>query len=504
MKRPLFFLLVNILFFFTCAYGQIIFQKTFSGYYNQGYAQSVRQTDDNGYILAGTVINQGSGSSVFLIKTDSWGDTLWTRTYLETSSYGHLADQTFDSGYIFFGSVDNNNIIYLAKTNPYGDTIWTRTFDAINNELPTFSLQTNDGGFILTGHSNSFGSGQNDLFLIKLNGTGDTLWTKAYGGSSDELSVSALQTADGGYLVGGITDGFGALNMDPYLIKTDSNGLVLWSKLLYNAAPFTSIAETSDSGFILSGQNRLTKINKDGGFLWSKYFTIPTIQILSVQQTDDGGYIAAGTGDLFHDDAHLLRTDSAGNILWLNAYGTGDPDGAQFVDKTDDGGYILAGCTFNFGDSAGVYLIKTDSNGYSGCFQHSDTTNSVDTIIQITNPTTITTPASFSIGFPSITYGHIDSTHTICLSLNINALSPLQTKISLVPNPATSEFTIMAQDHPGLVCVEIFNAIGKYFQVIRNIQKSDHAIDCRDYPPGIYFIRVQTETGFTVQKLIKQ
>ena len=143
-------------------------------------ANSVRQTTDHGYIIVGTVYTAGSvGFKVHLIKTDATGDTLWTKTYGGTS---------YDYGY----------------------------------EVQ----QTNDSGYIITGYTASFGAGAEDVYLIKTNATGDTLWTQTYGGTDDDDGYSMQQTTDGGYIITGYTSSFGSSpdGSSVYIIKTDANG----------------------------------------------------------------------------------------------------------------------------------------------------------------------------------------------------------------------------------------------------------------------------------------
>ena len=165
---------------------------------------SVQQTSDGGYVVAGYTVSFGDSIQVYLIKTNATGDTLWTRTYGGTSDdYGYSVQQTMDTGYVIAGktnSFGNFYQVYLIKTNSFGDTLWTRTYGGAGYDDGRSVQQTSDGGYIVAGWTNSFGDG-NQVYLIKTNAQGDTLWTKAYGGTDGDLGYSVQQTSDGGYIV---------------------------------------------------------------------------------------------------------------------------------------------------------------------------------------------------------------------------------------------------------------------------------------------------------------
>lgn len=152
-------------------------------------------------------------------------DTLWMRTYGGADwDEGHSVQQTTDNGYIIAGYTCSFGAggadVYLIKIDANGDSIWTRTYGGTADDGGWSVQQTSDGGYIITGVTNSFGAGADDVYLIKTNANGDTLWTKTYGEADDDLSYSVQQTADGGYIVAGSTWSFGVGTYDVYLIKT--------------------------------------------------------------------------------------------------------------------------------------------------------------------------------------------------------------------------------------------------------------------------------------------
>jgi len=145
--------------------------------------------------------------------------------------------------------------VYLIKSDSDGDTIWTKIFGGSSRDEGFSVQQTSDEGYIITGRTDSFGAGLMDVYLIKINSNGDTTWTKTFGGSNKDEGFSVLQTLDGGYIIAGRTESFGSGSRDLYLIRTNNNGNILWSKVLggnYIDEAY-SIQQVSDSSFIIAG-----------------------------------------------------------------------------------------------------------------------------------------------------------------------------------------------------------------------------------------------------------
>ncbi|MBE0433655.1 choice-of-anchor D domain-containing protein [candidate division WOR-3 bacterium] len=260
-------------------------------------------------------------------------DTLWVRTYGGTGTdKGYSAQQTADNGYIIAGYTNSFGAggydVYLIKTDENGDTLWTRTFGGTGIDQAYSVQQTQDNGYIVAGRTYSFGAGSADVWLIKTDAYGNAQWTKTYGGTGVDIGSAVQQTADNGYIIAGYTKSFGAGNYDFYLIKTDANGDTLWTKTYGGAG--------ADYGY-------------------------------SVQQTADYGYIVAGYTNSFgagNSDYYLVKTDANGDMLWAKTYGGTDADYGYSVQQTADYGYIVAGYTMSFGAGmSDFYLVKTDANG---------------------------------------------------------------------------------------------------------------------------------------------
>jgi len=214
--------------------GDQLWMKKYGGdEWDEGY--SVQRTTDGGYVVAGqtpSIFFPGDRSDVYLIKTDSSGDPLWTTTYGgNEQDVGFCVEQTADGGYIVVGmthsfSGDTTNDFYVVRTNALGESLWARTYGGPGYELAHSVQQTPDGGYIVGGGTNSFGAGNSDVYLVKLDSSGDTLWTRTYGGPDGDWAESVRQTPDGGYIIVGVTRSFGAGQADVFLIKTDGYGFV--------------------------------------------------------------------------------------------------------------------------------------------------------------------------------------------------------------------------------------------------------------------------------------
>ncbi len=362
--------------------------KTFGGT-GTDVGNSVQRTSDGGFIIAGSTNSFGAGNyDIYLIKTNSSGDTLWTKTFGgDSADSGNSVRQTSDGGFIIAGNTNSFGVgkydIYLIKTNSLGDTLWTKTFGGTGEEYGWSVQQTSDGGFIIAGKTNSFGAGSFDVYLIKTNSSGDTLWTRIFGGTGADCGRSVQQTSDGGFIIAGYTYSFGAGSYDVYLIKTNSLGDTLWTKTFGGTKGDMaySVQQTFDGGFIITGYTEsfgvgsedvyLIKTNSSGDTLWTKTFGgTGSDMAYSVQQAFDGGFIIAGKTNSFWssgENVYLIKTNSSGNTLWTKIFsGTGEAYGRS-VQQTSDGGFIIAGYTESFGaGNYDVYLIKTDSLGFVG------------------------------------------------------------------------------------------------------------------------------------------
>jgi hypothetical protein len=372
------------------AAAQTSWWKTYGGT-SDDEARSVRQTADGGYIIAGLTCSIGPGApdsaNFYLIKTDSFGDTLWTRVYGGTRpDVGTSVEPTNDGGYIVAGYTSTSNgkgmDIYVIKTDSLGDMVWATTYGGPNGDCAYSIQQTADAGYIVAGFTFSYGV-MGDVYLIKIDSLKDTLWTRTYGGPNVEIGSFAQQTADSGYIIVGEAYSFGVGGADVYLVKTDPSGDTAWTRTYGGALDDvgSSVQQTAEGGYIIAGTTKsfgddsgdiyLVKTNAQGDTVWTRTCGGQGQDLAtSVRQTPDGGYIVAGLTESFGaggHDVYVIKVSAQGDTLWTRTYGGTHDELGYSVQQASDGGFIIAGYTSSFGaGNEDVYFIKTDSLGNVG------------------------------------------------------------------------------------------------------------------------------------------
>ncbi len=329
------------------------------------YGQSVIQTSDGGYAIAGyTGSYEPLEIDALLIKTDSEGNQLWNKTYGETFvDFAYSVVQTSpDGGYAVAGYKAEG--AWLIKTDADGNHMWNKTYGESGGEFGYSAIQTSDGGYAIAGSTWAYGAGSQDFWLIKSDADGNHMWNKTYGKDalSDEYGRSVIQTSDGGYAIAGYTYDWDWQEGSVWLVKTDSEGNQLWnqtySSWLGDLDECYSVVQTSDGGYALAADYLLIKTDSEGNQLWNKTYGAYTYSV--VQTSPDGGYAVAGYSYYPTGTAWLIKTDSEGNQMWNQKFG--GPGGEAFysVVQTSDGAYVATGYTSSFGaGDLDVWLIKT-------------------------------------------------------------------------------------------------------------------------------------------------
>jgi hypothetical protein len=247
---------------------------------------------------------------------------------------------------------------------------WSRTFGGPYDDGAWSLQKTEDSGYIIAGYTSSRGEGS-DLWLIKTDSVGNRQWDKTFGGPKDDVGMSVVQTRDGGYIVAGRTASFGSGGDDIWFLKVDPEGLKQWNSTfggqkddvvlqvieLKDGYALTGRTESADSG---GKKAFLLKTDLNGRKLWERYYGQNSSGI-SLQQTDDGGFIIAGSmnSPAIGKDAMLIKTDPFGNEQWIMPLGGPGENIGTSVVKSIDGGYVMAGITNSYGAGAeDAWLVK--------------------------------------------------------------------------------------------------------------------------------------------------
>jgi hypothetical protein len=315
----------------------------FPGAVTDYIAGFVQQTKDGGYIIAGNGRDGYRDSDSWLIKTDAQGKERWNKTFKGGHSFSSV-QQTSDGGYIVAGTM-------LIKTDANGNQQWNRTFGNLSEYFYSVR-QTSDGGYILVGSTFTIMT-SGDALLIKIDASGNEQWNRTLGGIHDDVTNSVEQTNDGGYILAGSTSSYGAGQNDAWLIKTDAKGNEMWNKTF-------------------------------GGMSYDYAF--------SVQQTPDDGYILAGStksyGAIF--DAWLIKTNASGKMQWSKIIGGAKGDSAESIQLTQDGGYILAGSTSSYGaGQLDAWLIKVGGDAVEPTKTHTEKVSGFQDVLAIVALSTV-------------------------------------------------------------------------------------------------------------------
>ncbi|MEA2054766.1 MAG: hypothetical protein U9O96_06665 [Candidatus Thermoplasmatota archaeon] len=309
--------------------------KTFGGNYNDK-AEWVVQTNDGGYIIAGYTGSYGAGDlDSWIIKTDPNGNEIWNKSFGgKKEDVAYCVREVNDGGYVVTGysrSFGNGREdVWLIKTDENGNEEWNKTFGGKEGEYALSVIQAKDGGYVIVGNTESYGAGDKDIWLIKTDENGNEEWNKTFGGRATEFGNYVIQTRDGRYVVGGETESYGHGKLDIWLIKTDENGNEEWNKTFGGSSMDRGedVIQTKDGGYAITGESR------------------PHITVW--------------------DDVFLIKTSENGNMEWIKSFEGIHQDLGYSIIQTNDG-YLIGGTTHSYGASAlanfKAWLIKTDKGG---------------------------------------------------------------------------------------------------------------------------------------------
>ena len=389
--------------------------------------RQVSLTNDSCYIVTGAGSPVSSGIS---LKIDQQGKILWLAPF-----GGYSIQPTYDQGYIIAGG-DNYISAILKKLDKNGNYVWSNTYGGASQDDFQSVIQSSDSGFVACGYSGSYGD--SSIYVVKTDAFGNFLWKRSFYSADFGLARDLLEF-DNHYYIAGYYDDF---SNNPYLFvaKLNSEGMTIWRKDYQTRAAGFSIAITNDSCLIVAGRNFLTKLNLNGDTLWSRNYD-PYWHLYSIDKTTDNGFIISGdVGIGLGSDNLLVKSDSAGNILWHRTYPTGC---FESVITATNKSYIMCGYSW-YNSIPKLRIIKIDSNG---------------------------------------TAGQLDSNFE-------NKL------INIYPNPSKGKFSIVTDE---IGKIQIIDLQGKEVYI-----GNEKEIDLSQKAKGIYIIKITTNKQTLTRKLIKQ
>lgn len=356
--------------------GGNVWAKTYGGIEAEG-GRAVCSCFDEGFFITGYTFSHGTGDSdLLVIKTDDKGNREWSGIFGGAGTeYGNaclcLPDGYLVAGYTSsFGSGGRD--VYVIKLDKKGKEIWSRTFGGPSWDVGTALCESGDGNFYVCGYTHSFGKGEEDVYLVKIDKNGNKLWSKTFGGERLDMANSISRTKDDGLLIGATSGSF-SNNTDFYLIRTDGQGKELWSKTY--AAEGTrghafewcnAMVGTRDGGAILTGYSDsqdvmdvyVIKTDAEGNEVWTKTLGNKPFYDFgnTVLELEDEGYFIAGTTksimpseEIYNNDVYLVRLDPDGNVLWEKSFGDSGSDWASTAALTGQGEVVVAGHTNSSG-----------------------------------------------------------------------------------------------------------------------------------------------------------
>ena len=396
------------------------------GFYDNRRSCLVIPTSDGGYMLAGNTSSINTGdvtgnhglSDVWLAKMSNTGAISWQKCFGGTQDE-RINDikQTADGGYVFVGSARSNNgdvsgnhgleDVWVVKINTTGNIQWQKCFGGSNFDSGTYIELSTDGGYIITGETNSTNGdvvgnhGNSDVWVVKMNSTGALQWQHCYGGSGADWAWTILNAVDGGYIISGSTETINNGDVtgnhggkDVWIIKINSSGALLWQHCYGGSGDEVSglLIKTMNNEYVFSGQSTslgnngdvsgnhggsgdiwVVKINSTGALQWQKCYGGSAYEwAWFITETPEQGLIVVGatdsnnsgdvTGNHGSRDIWVLKINESGGIIAANCFGGSNMDwGTYACPSTISGEYMIAGTTKSVnGNVTGLHGTNAD------------------------------------------------------------------------------------------------------------------------------------------------
>jgi hypothetical protein len=484
-----------------------------------GSTVSVVQADDGGFVIGANYYLSG-GQKMTLVKTDRNGNVLWSRGYGSDGSNTMVALTKVSGGYIITGTTrsfgNGNNDVYVLRVDLNGQIIWSNTYGDWNNQSAASITSTVDGNFVIaatstdphifTTSSGGWPVNQNDIYLFKIDGNGNMLWNKRID-AVDGLEAYSVKESPAGNIIVSVNMLSGIV-----ILQLDAFGNFQWNTGIHNShwLKNPSVNINSDNSIIIGVNGYeatyILKLDSAGNSEWFK--KLDAGYLSSIMITNDNNLLITTKSATFGEDM-ITFTDLMGNPIWGNTfvklYNTNLIKSIQLY----DGSFLLAGNIYlgsPYG-SAQIYLVNTGINGRTNC-------------------TEINSPAisneSFSATLPAFqfsTLGAEKDVSTNSYNSLVFSVSPICTSIpyaigvqeyqsinsfNVFPNPGTGIFNIEYNNQEGKGRINVYDISGRSLLSEKLTVSNTFQIDLSSASPGIYFIELLNEQGRAVKKVIRQ
>lgn len=430
---------------------------------------------------------------------------------------------TADGGYLLTGYTNNSVItdadLYVMKTDAQGNFVWEKSFGGNKPEYSYNMTATSDGNYFIVGYSQSFGGGDYDIYLIKIDPAGTLLWQKTYGGFGNEEGREIVPTSDGNYIIVGTTTS-GTPTQDATLIKIDLAGTVLWQKYYGGTGKEfgNSVKQCLDGGFILGGQTYSSGSNGDtyvvktdaaGNITWTNTYGTPlSDEAVSILENSDGTFTFAVRDSTASEDVNvrIIKTNATGTVIWNKTYGSTLKDTPKSICKTADGGYFVGAISRSFGwINPQMWLIKLNGAGDSSwtanfggadhehCYKAKEWDNGY-----------LSVGHSKSSG-PSLKIMFVKMNSNGAIVAGFNEHIAAVNNLNVYPNPSADGLIRITTINSISSKVKLTNALGQtvYAGAFENSKSNEpQVIDLSGHQAGVYLLTIETNKGVESRKII--
>jgi hypothetical protein len=451
-------------------------------------------------------------------------NTFWKvyPSLVEQSSKDIVA--TADGGYLIAGEIRTANPgdsdVYLVKTNNVGIIQWTKQYGGAFPDYPNSMVATDDGNYMVVGYTSSYGAGNNDIWLLKINTGGDIMWSKTFGGVGDDEGKEIIHLSDGNYMIVGRTNYTGGANYDGFLKKIDASGNEIWTKYYGGSAyeNMRSVKQCGDGGFILIGQTLsygngspgeiyLVRTNSNGDVTWAHTY--------GGASEDDGNFVLAnadgtftftaetnsyGAGDM---DVQAMKVDANGTQIWNRYYGGNLKDVSKTIRPTSDGGYIIAAISRSFGwINPEMWMVRINGNGdtlwthrygsyyHDHCYAAKQTSDGGFMVVGHQDDVN---------GLAHIQFVKTNANGTLD-PVNVNEISSNELALNIYPNPSKGLFQVQLPNDDKRI-ISIGDALGNLVKEY-NTASNFLTVDLSDKAKGVYFVTIHTGDGIMTKKIV--